>query len=160
MAIVPTEVPVTIAPETAVATAAASPTVSALPDLVISDTLISGGTLIVTVMNQGQAPLGTSTIEVGIFDATGTQLRKLANKAVQSLAPGASINVDTGYVAVIGPTELLVIVDPNGKIAESDNTNNRLIVSLSPTVTPSETPRPTATLLPTIDIKPTSTSNP
>ena len=149
MAIVPTQVPVTFVPDTPEGSTTVTPTAAAgaaLPDLVVSGTLISGGTLVVTVTNQGKAALKTTTIEVGIFDASGAQL-KLASVAVQSLNAGQSIDVQTGYIALMGPTELLVIVDPNGKINESDNTNNRLVVSLSPTATPTEAPVATMTAI-------------
>ena len=61
---------------------------------------------------------------------------------MQDLAAGASIDVRTGYVPFGGPTEVLVIVDPNGKIAETDDTNNRLIVTLSSDSTPTATKTP------------------
>ncbi|MGA2285335.1 MAG: SH3 domain-containing protein [Dehalococcoidia bacterium] len=163
MVIVPTEVPVTFAPEeTAAATATAvslTPTSSQLPDLVVSGTLISGGTLVVTVTNQGRGALKAALVEVGVFDTTGTQLLKLANTTVQSLNAGGSIDVRTGYLAVVGLTEVLVIVDPNGKIKESDDTNNRLVVSISPTATP-EAAKPTPAAKATVAEEGTSTPHP
>jgi uncharacterized protein YraI len=142
MAIVPTYPPdITVVPEeTAEATATAVITTTpapALPDLVVGGTLVSGGTLVVTVTNQGTGALVSAPIEVAIYDAAGEQLLKSASLAAQNLNAGASIDVQTNYIAVVGPTEVLVIVDPNGKVTESDDTNNRLIVSLSP--------KPTAT---------------
>jgi hypothetical protein len=145
MAIVPTDVPVIIVPaETPEATAAVTPTPAAtLPDLVVGGTLVSGGTLVVTVTNQGKGALKAATIEVGVFDATGAQLLKSASLAVQSLNAGGSIDVQTTYIAVVGPEQVLVIVDPNGKIKEADDTNNRLLVSFSETPTPTATAKPT-----------------
>jgi CARDB/Bacterial SH3 domain len=141
MAIVPTYPPeLTVVPEeTAEATATAVTTTPApaLPDLVVSGTLVSGGTLVVTVTNQGTGGVKGAPIEVAVYDVSGEQLLKSASLAAQNLNAGASIDVQTNYIAVVGPTEVLVIVDPNGEVTESDDTNNRLIVSLSP--------KPTAT---------------
>ncbi|MGD0115865.1 MAG: CARDB domain-containing protein [Dehalococcoidia bacterium] len=158
MAIVPTDVPVTYVPEeTAAATQSATslaptPTPSqALPDLVVGGTLVSGGTLVVTVTNQGKGALKNATIEVGVFDATGAQLLKSASVTTQNLSAGASIDVQTGYVTVVGPDQVLVIVDPNGKIKESDDTNNRLLVSFAatPTLAPTAKATTAAELTPT-----------
>ncbi len=146
MAIIPTDVPVTIFPtETppAATTGTATPG-SALPDLVVGGTLVSGGTLVVTVTNQGKGALKAATIEVGVFDVSGSQLLKSAS-VVANLNPGASIDVQTNYIAVVGPEQVLVIVDPNGKIKESEDTNNRLVVSFAATPTPpASTPSATA----------------
>jgi subtilase family serine protease len=131
---------------------APTPTPSqALPDLVVGGTLVSGGTLVVTVTNQGKGALKNATIEVGVFDATGAQLLKSASVTTQNLSAGASIDVQTGYVTVVGPDQVLVIVDPNGKIKESDDTNNRLLVSFAatPTLAPTAKATTAAELTPT-----------
>lgn len=161
MAIVPTDVPVTIVPEETVST---TPTIAPtagggadLPDLVVGGTLVSGGTLVVTVTNQGKGALKAATIEVGVFDATGAQLLKLGS-VVANLNAGASIDVQTNYIAIVGPEQVLVIVDPNGKIKESDDTNNRLFVSFAATPTPAA--EPSATAKATTAPEPTSTPHP
>jgi hypothetical protein len=114
----------------------------ALPDLVVSGSLVSGGVLVVTVTNQGTGALATTAVEVGIFDVSGSPMLNSTTASVQALAPGASIDIRTGYLPLGGPPQVLVIVDPNGKIAETDDTNNRLTVTRSPGVTPTATKTP------------------
>jgi hypothetical protein len=114
----------------------------ALPDLVVSGSLVSGGVLVVTVTNQGAGALATTAVEVGIFDVSGSPMLNSTTASVQALAPGASIDIRTGYLPLGGPPQVLVIVDPNSKIAETDDTNNRLTVTRSPGVTPTATKTP------------------
>jgi hypothetical protein len=113
-----------------------------LPDLVVSGSLVSSGILVVTGTNQGAGALAATAIEVGVFDTPGGDLLNSTTSAVQALAAGASIDIRTGYLPFGGPDQVLVIVDPNGKIAESDDTNNRLTVTLSPVETPAATKTP------------------
>jgi subtilase family serine protease len=47
-----------------------------------------------------------------------------------TLAPDASIDIGTGF-AVTHDQALLLIVDPNGDIEESDNTNNQITISIA-----------------------------
>ena len=83
---------------------------------------------------------------MGIFDVSGSPLLNSTSASVQSLAAGASVDVRTGFATFGGPAQVLVIVDPNGKVNESDDTNNRLTVTLSShsTATPEATTTPTA----------------
>ena len=115
-----------------------------LPDLAVGGFLVSSGTLVVTVTNQGAGDLAEAAIEVAVYNSAGTESLNVTTSAPQPLAAGASIDVRTGYVTFGGPTEVLVIIDPNGKIDELDDTNNRLIVSFSSESTPTESP-PAAT---------------
>jgi len=114
----------------------------ALPDLAVSGSLVSGGVLVVTVTNQGTGALAATAVDVGIFDVSGSPMLNSTTASVQALAPGASIDIRTGYLPLGGPPQVLVIVDPNGKIAETDDTNNRLTVTRSPGVTPTATKTP------------------
>ena len=148
LATAPTDAPIT-AEATPHPTATVTPTLTpqpALPDLVISGSLVSGGSLVVTVTNQGSGTLTGAVIDVSIFDVAGTKLLKATSSGVLTLKPGASIDIKTGYAAAGAPPQVLVIVYPNGKIQETDDTNNRLVVTLSTPVT--STPRPTATATP------------
>ena len=153
---VPTLVPVdTPVPSTPAAlgtpTASGTPTVTALPDLVIGTTpTISGGLLFVTVINQGRGP-AVGNLVVAVFNQDGSKLLGGATVPNFTLEPGRSIDVGTG-LAVSGDQTLLIIVDPNGTIAESDDTNNRILIRVatgqpSPTaaVPPGSTPAATPT---------------
>ncbi len=129
----------------------ATATPGALPDLVISETLVSANVLVVTVTNQGSGTLPASPIEIAVFDSSGTTRLNSTISSPQALNPGASIDIRTGF-STLGAGQVVVIVDPNGKIPESDNTNNRLTVTLGPvpTATTTSTPKPQKTPTPTI----------
>jgi hypothetical protein len=137
---IPTEPAELATPEVTI-TPTPTPALS-LPDLVVSGSLVSSGVLVVTVTNQGAGALAATAIEVGVFDTPGADLLNSTTSAVQALAAGASIDIRTGYLPFGGADQVLVIVDPNGKIAESDDTNNRLTVTLSPVETPAATKTP------------------
>jgi hypothetical protein len=140
----------TVEEETPVPEANATPTPGALPDLVISDWLVSANVLVVTVTNQGSGVLPMTAIEVSVFDSTGTTLLNGTTSAPIALNPGASIDIRTGF-STLGAGEVVVIVDPNGKIPESNNKNNRRTVTLGPVQTPTatNTPKPPKTAAPT-----------
>jgi hypothetical protein len=137
---VPTEPAELATPEVTI-TPTPTPALS-LPDLVVSGSLVSSGVLVVTVTNQGAGALAATAIEVAVFNTSGVDPLNSTTSAVQALAAGASIDIRTGYLPFGGPDQVLVIVDPNGKIAESDDTNNRLAVTLSPVETPAATKTP------------------
>ena len=65
-----------------------------------------------------------------IFNPDASALLGGATVPGFTLPAGSSIDVSTGYV-VVGSQTLLLVVDPNGDIEESDNTNNRITVALS-----------------------------
>lgn len=116
----------------------------ALPDLAVGSTpTLSDGKLFVTVVNQGNGDM-TGDLVVAVFNADQTALLGGATVPDFTLPAGRSIDVGTGY-EVQGQETLLLIVDPNGEIEESDNTNNQvtIAVSLEPEPTapvPFETP--------------------
>jgi len=118
----------TLTPDTGVTP---TPTVDdKLPDLVIGTTpTLANGKLFVTVVNQGQG-VAKGDLVVAVFNADATKL--LAGETLRSftLPPGRSIDVGTGYEVTENET-LLLIVDPSGEIAESDDTNNRVTVAVS-----------------------------
>jgi len=113
-----------------------------LPDLAVGGFLVAGGALVITVTNQGTGVLPETAIEVAVYNTAGTDALNIITSAPQTLAAGASIDVRTGYVPFGGPAEVLIIIDPNGQIAETDDTNNRLIVTLSSDSTPTVTSTP------------------
>jgi len=101
-----------------------------LPDLVIDHTVtLVEGKLFVTVVNQGQ---GTSrgNLTVGVFTPDGSKLLAGATLPDFELLPGHSIDIGTGYRVTESQT-LLLIVDPNGEIKETDDTNNQVTVAVS-----------------------------
>jgi uncharacterized protein YraI len=117
-------------------TADASPSITVtpaggnLPDLVISNTpTLSNGKLIVTVVNQGKGD-ATGDLVVAVFNADGTKLLGGATLPAFTLRAGRSIDIPTGFEVTKNET-LLLIVDPNGDIAETDDTNNRATVAIS-----------------------------
>jgi hypothetical protein len=123
-----------------------------LPDLVIgTPPNVSQGILYVTVVNQGVGQL-TGDLVVAVFNEDGSALLGGATLPGFNLAPGRSIDIGTGY-AVQEDERLLLVVDPNGTVDESDNTNNRVVVEISldgglPPITP--TPDPGAGLPPEV----------
>lgn len=111
---------------------AATPTPGdgSLPDLVIgSPPTISGGKLFVTVINQGKGEMKGDLV-VAVFNPDGTKLLGGATLPKFTLAAGRSIDIGTGYV-VTENQSLLLVVDPNGEIAETDDTNNRITVAIA-----------------------------
>jgi len=125
-----TEPPTTPTPSGLTPTPSPTP-LGQLPDLVISGTVISGGTLVATVTNQGPGPLTDATVAVSVFDLAGTGLLGSGSAGPLTLTPGASIDVKTNYAIPASPTQLLIIVDPQGTIPETDDTNNRLSVAIA-----------------------------
>ena len=103
---------------------------SGLPDLVVGTTpILSDGVLFITVVNQGSG-IAEGDLVVAIFDVDGTELLGGATLEGASLGAGLTIDINTGY-AVTENQSLLLIVDPNGEIEESDNTNNQISVSIA-----------------------------
>ena len=101
-----------------------------IPDLVVGTSpVIQGGKLFVTVVNQGTGD-ATGDLVVAVFNGDGTALIAGATLPNFTLPAGRSIDVGTNYVINESQT-LLLIVDPNGTIEESDNFNNRITVAIS-----------------------------
>jgi len=148
-----TQAPTTPTPSNLTPTPSPTPPIP-LPDLVISGTVISGGKLVITVTDQGLGPLTSATVAVSVFDLAGTALLGSGSAGPLTLTPGASIDVKTNYAIPAGPVQLLVIVDPQGTIPETDDTNNRLSVAIGgggaqPTKTPTQQPTKQPTHTPT-----------
>lgn len=107
-----------------------TPSSGGLPDLVIgSPPTISGGKLFVTVINQGKGEMKGDLV-VAVFKPDSTTLLGGATLPKFTLAAGRSIDIGTGYV-VAENQSLLLVVDPNGEIAETDDTNNRITVAIA-----------------------------
>ncbi len=138
------------------ATATLTPAGGNLPDLVVGTTpTLSQGKLFVTVVNQGQGD-AKGDLVVAVFNADATKLLAGATLPSFTLLAGRSIDIGTGYEITKNETVLL-IVDPNGDIPETDDTNNRATVAIAvgnppttQTVLPFQTPAteapPVATL--------------
>ncbi len=109
----------------------ATPTVDdQLPDLVIGTTpTLVDGKLFVTVVNEGRG-VATGDLVVAVFTTDGQTLLAGATLPSFNLEAGRSIDIGTGYAVTQNQT-LLLIVDPNGEIKETDDTNNRTTVSIS-----------------------------
>jgi subtilase family serine protease len=116
---------------TAEVTPEVTPTVSdQLPDLAIGTTpTVSDGKLFITVINQGQGD-AVGDIVVAVFNEDGSALIGGATLPGFTLKPGRSIDIGTGYEVTESQTVLL-IVDPNGDMAETDDTNNRATVAIA-----------------------------
>lgn len=157
LAVVPTSIAVatiestqapTPRPTPGLATTVTATPLSTLPDLVVGDWLVSGGVLVLTVTNQGTGTLTATAIDVGVFDASGAKLLNLTTSGPQTLKPGGSIDIKTGYLALGAQGQVLVVVDINGRIPETNDTNNRLVVTFSngtPTVAATAAATATAT---------------
>jgi uncharacterized protein YraI len=126
-----------------------TPPGGALPDLVIgSPPTISGGKLFVTVINQGKGDMKGDLV-VAVFNVDSTKLLGGATLPKFTLAAGRSIDIGTGY-AVTEDQTLVLVVDPNGEIAETDDTNNRITIAVAvsdATPLPGSTPDIPATLI-------------
>jgi hypothetical protein len=117
-----------------------------MPDLAIGTTpIVSEGQLFITVVNQGTGDV-TADLVVAIFTVDGSSLLGGATLPGFTLEAGASIDIGTGY-AVTEDQALLLIVDPNGDVEESDNTNNQITISIgveeepeTPTEAPTDEP--------------------
>ncbi|MDP9236488.1 MAG: SH3 domain-containing protein [Chloroflexota bacterium] len=126
--------------------ATATPQSGGLPDLVIGTTpTLSQGKLFVTVVNEGKGE-AKGDLVVAVFNADRTKLLGGATIPAFTLAPGRSIDIGTGY-EITKDITLLLIVDPNGSIAETDDTNNQITVKVATgnpdstrTLVPFETP--------------------
>ncbi len=101
-----------------------------LPDLVVGTTpSLSGNKLFVTVTNQGAGD-SHGNLVVAVFNSDSTKLVGGATLPNFTLAAGRSIDIGTGYVVSQNQT-LVLVVDPNGDIDETDNTNNRITVAIA-----------------------------
>ncbi len=101
-----------------------------LPDLVVGTTpVLSDGKLFITVENQGTGD-AIGDLVVAIFTVDGSALLGGSTLPAYTLEAGLSIDIGTGY-DVTENQSLLLIVDPNGDIEESNNTNNQITVSIS-----------------------------
>jgi len=83
----------------------------------------------VTVVNEGKG-VAHGDLVVAVFTSDGQTLLGGATLPAFELQPGRSIDVGTGYAVTENQT-LLLIVDPNGTIKETDDTNNRTTISIS-----------------------------
>jgi len=135
--------PHVVEPPTALAD---TPTIEPVfPDLVVGTTpTITGGKLFVTVVNQGTGAAHGDLV-VAVFTSDASQLIGGATIPGFTIEAGRSIDVDTG-VAVAGSQTLLLIVDPNGDIPETDDTNNRALIAVADEPAPptADTPTPVA----------------
>jgi|CXWL01.1.fsa_nt_gi hypothetical protein len=137
--VLPTEPPavLTAVAETQIALANSSPTPtptpdpnSQLPDLVVGTVpVVNGDRLFVTVKNQGKGD-AKGDLVVAVFNADASAIVGGATLPNFTLPAGRSIDVGTGFIVSESQT-LLLIVDPNGTIEESDNSNNRITVAIA-----------------------------
>ncbi|HEY8172763.1 MAG TPA: SH3 domain-containing protein [Dehalococcoidia bacterium] len=129
----PTSLPVTDTPTpdgTTTPDTTGTPTPDGLPDLVIGTTpLIAQGKLFITVVNQGSGDMSGDLV-VAIFNVDRSALLGGATLPGFVLEAGRSIDVGTGF-DVTTSQQLLLVVDPNGEIEETDNTNNSITVAVS-----------------------------
>ncbi|HZP57816.1 MAG TPA: CARDB domain-containing protein [Dehalococcoidia bacterium] len=134
----PTSTPEVLPTETPTET----PVGGGLPDLTIGTTpTITGGKLFVTVTNIGRG-VATGDLVVAVFNDDGTRLLGGATVPGATVGPGESVDVGTG-LAITGTQTLLIVVDPNGDIEETDNTNNRVLINVAVgEPTPTETAPP------------------
>jgi hypothetical protein len=139
----PTATPVPVTPQ---ASETPATPVGAVPDLVVGDTsVVSGGKLFVTIVNQGTGP-ASGDLVIAVFDQGQTKIIGGTTLPGFTLDPGKSVDVATG-IEVTGSETVLVIVDPNGLIDETDDTNNRALIRIvvgGGEPTPGGPPTPTA----------------
>jgi SH3-like domain-containing protein len=143
----PTQAPVTAVVTTVTPTPEVTATVPAtvepdLPDLVLTAAYMLEDSLIATVQNQGTGLVQNQAIEVSVLDSQGQTVLGAASVALETLAAGQSIDVNTGFTCSIQERQVLLVVDLNGLVDETDNTNNQLVTTLAPCWHP---PPPTLT---------------
>ncbi|MEX2247945.1 MAG: SH3 domain-containing protein [Dehalococcoidia bacterium] len=104
--------------------------VPGVPDLVVGTTpTLSGGKLFITVINQGAGD-ATGDLVVAVFNEDQSVLLGGATLPDFTLEAGRSIDVGTGFDVTESVT-LTLVVDPNGEIEETDNTNNQITISIA-----------------------------
>jgi hypothetical protein len=117
------------------------------PDLVVGNVdLLGDGRLLVNVRNQGAAPVDGRAIEVALASANG-QILGLAGAGTSHLGPGESVAIIIPY-AITQPMGIRILVDPNGRIAESARGNDVFEAMVRPPVVPAVLATPTATVTP------------
>lgn len=132
-----------------------TPTGSGLPDLVIGPApILNGSQLFVTIINQGTGDAAGDLV-VAVFNEDETALIAGSTLPNFTLPAGTSIEVGTG-LSIVGSQTLLIVVDPNGTIEESDNFNNRITISVDTGAGGEPTPDPFAeTPTPAVEPPPT-----
>ncbi len=124
--------------------ATGTPSGDELPDLVVGTTpTLSGGKLFITVVNQGEGD-ATGDLVIAVFNADETALLSGATLPGFTLEAGRSIDIGTGFEITQSQT-LLLVVDPNGEIEETDNANNRITVAIAVGSPTEEQPLPFVT---------------
>jgi len=144
----PTRAPITVSPQddetptpegSPTGTVTGTPGAGELPDLVVGTTpVVTGGKLFVTVANFGKGD-AKGDLDIILFNLDRTKVLGGVTLPSFSLASGKAVDIATGYPVLENQT-ILIVVDPNGTIDESDNTNN----SVSIAVTVGEPATPTA----------------
>jgi hypothetical protein len=129
----PTQPPVTITPieETPLTTETpeGTPTPGGPPDLVVDNASVVDGKLVATIVNQGTGDFSGDLV-VAVFNFDGTALVGGTTLAGFTLGPGLAIDVPTGYDVTVDQT-VTIVVDPNGDVEETDNTNNRIVIAVA-----------------------------
>jgi len=82
-------------------------------------------TFTVTVKNQGAGRADSSYVA---YYVDGTYL---TSASVNATDPGASVNVTFNWIALTGSHTVKAVADSNGKVTESDETNNERTVTFS-----------------------------
>src|SRR3990170_4291924 len=119
---VPTSIPVEEGEE-----ATATPASSAV-DLVPTQAFAAGDFLAVTVANNGGADLVKKVIDVGVYDASLSQILRAARVGPLTLAVGESVDVSTGFRGEDSQSRRVVIVVNAGRtIEEGDYSSNSLV---------------------------------
>jgi hypothetical protein len=100
------------------------------PDLVVgSAPSVIGGSLYVTIFNQGTGVF-TGNLVVAVFNADQTALLGGTTIFGATIEAGAGLDVDT-TLGIVGNGTFVIVVDPNGEIEETDNTNNRVTIAVA-----------------------------
>jgi subtilase family serine protease len=108
--------------------------VTAAPDLIIEAIIWSPETpsesdyvtFTVTITNQGSGRADHSYVAYYIDDDF------LASASVNATDPGATVNMTFTWIAQAGTHAVRAVADYNDKLAESDETNNEMVVAFSP----------------------------
>jgi hypothetical protein len=113
--------------------------VTAQPDLYISNYTYTNGYFSVRVVNRGDAPtLSTQEVRVS-FSVDGTYVAYASTTAIIKAGDAQSFSTkDTGAAVAITPGThtMLAFVDDYSKIAESNESNNKLTLNLAPPEAP------------------------
>jgi hypothetical protein len=117
--------------------AAATPMVArALPDLALDTVVVTGDAVRAMVANRGAASSFGCNVDLQLFDRRTHRITGSRRSSVAVLAPGASQQVVFRMEPEFAGQEMRLVVDPLGRVLETDERNNHSEVVEAPSPRP------------------------